>query len=69
YVHRLTVPAETGDVITDPTGFAGAVAQAMRSASVDAELKARKIVISAILQKRQDERAKQMFGMSSGTID
>ena len=41
----------------------------MRSASVDAELKERKIIISAILQKRQDERAKQMFGMSSGTID
>ncbi len=69
YVHRVTVPAETGHVITDTTGFAGAVAEAMRSASLDAELKERKIIISAILQKRQDERAKQMFGMSSGTID
>ncbi len=69
YVHRLSVPSEVGQVITDRSGFAGAVAEAMLSASLDAELKERKIVISAILQQRQDERAKQIFGMSSNTID
>lgn len=69
YIHRVTVPAASGQVITDRSGFAGAVAEAMEAATAKAELKERKIILSAILQQRQDERAKQIFGVSSGTID
>ncbi len=69
YIHRLTVPADTGHVITDRNGFAGAVAEALNDSAKQGVLKERKIILSAILQRRKDAKAKQIFGLAGETVN
>ncbi|WP_300074084.1 hypothetical protein [uncultured Ruegeria sp.] len=69
YIHRLSVPAQAGQVVTDRSGFAGAVATAMETARQTADLKERRIVLSAIVAQRDEDRAKQVFGLSGASAE